>query len=78
FIFGALFGFINSAQQVYVGIYDLGVYFPFAFAGVAIFMSLSSFFNSRFVGKLGIRRLSHVSLLGFIAINAIWTISQMA
>ncbi|MGO7359380.1 multidrug effflux MFS transporter, partial [Rhizobium ruizarguesonis] len=25
FIFGALFGFINSAQQVYVGIYDLGV-----------------------------------------------------
>ena len=27
-VFGALFGFINSAQQVYVGIYGLGVWFP--------------------------------------------------
>ena len=35
FIFGALFGFINSAQQIYVGIYGLGVWFPVAFAGVA-------------------------------------------
>jgi DHA1 family bicyclomycin/chloramphenicol resistance-like MFS transporter len=74
FIFGALFGFINSAQQVYVGIYDLGVYFPFAFAGVAIFMSMSSFLNSRLVGRFGMRRLSHASLLGFITINTIWLI----
>ncbi len=28
FIFGALFGFINSAQQIYVGIYELGRWFP--------------------------------------------------
>ncbi len=41
-------------------------------------MSLSSFFNSRFVGKLGMRRLSHGSLIGFIAINTIWLIVQMA
>ena len=27
-VFGALFGFINSAQQIYVGIYGLGVWFP--------------------------------------------------
>jgi DHA1 family bicyclomycin/chloramphenicol resistance-like MFS transporter len=74
FIFGALFGFINSAQQVYVGIYDLGVYFPFAFAAVAIFMSMSSFLNSRLVGRFGMRRLSHASLLGFITINTIWLI----
>ena len=31
-IFGALFGFINSAQQIYVGIYGLGVWFPVLFA----------------------------------------------
>ncbi|WP_160011957.1 multidrug effflux MFS transporter [Rhizobium sp. 18055] len=75
FIFGSLFGFINSAQQIYVGIYDLGVYFPFAFAGVAVFMSMSSFLNSRLVGKFGMRRLSHGALLGFIAINTIWLIA---
>ncbi|EJL57465.1 MULTISPECIES: multidrug effflux MFS transporter [unclassified Rhizobium] len=77
FIFGSLFGFINSAQQIYVGIYGLGVYFPFAFAGVAVFMSLSSFLNSRLVGKFGMRRLSHGALAGFITINTIWLLALL-
>ncbi len=72
FIFGALFGFINSAQQIYVGIYGLGVWFPVAFAGVAAFMALSSFVNARLVGRFGMRRLSHGALVGFLAINALW------
>lgn len=72
FIFGALFGFINSAQQIYVGIYGLGVWFPVAFAGVAAFMALSSFVNARLVGRFGMRRLSHGALLGFLGVNAFW------
>ncbi|PSH69997.1 MFS transporter [Phyllobacterium brassicacearum] len=72
FIFGALFGFINSAQQIYVGIYDLGVWFPVAFAGVAVTMAFSSFVNSRFVGRFGMRRLSHGALLAFLGINGFW------
>ena len=66
-IFGALFGFINSAQQIYVGIYGLGVWFPVIFACVAGMMAVSSFVNSRLVGRFGMRRLSHGALLGFIA-----------
>jgi DHA1 family bicyclomycin/chloramphenicol resistance-like MFS transporter len=77
FIFGALFGFINSAQQIYVGIYGLGVWFPVAFAGVALFMALSSFVNAKLVGRFGMRKLSHGSLLGFIAINLIWLVVQL-
>lgn len=77
FIFGALFGFINSAQQVYVGIYGLGVWFPVAFAAVALFMALSSFVNAKLVGRFGMRKLSHGSLLGFIAINALWLAVQV-
>ncbi len=77
FIFGALFGFINSAQQVYVGIYGLGLWFPVAFAAVAAFMSLSSFLNSRLVGRFGMRKLSHGALVGFIAVNAIWLTCQI-
>jgi DHA1 family bicyclomycin/chloramphenicol resistance-like MFS transporter len=72
FIFGALFGFINSAQQIYVGIYGLGVWFPVAFAGVAAFMALSSFVNARLVGRFGMRRLSHGALIGFLAVNTLW------
>ncbi len=77
FIFGSLFGFINSAQQIYVGIYELGPYFPVAFAGVALLMALSSFINSRFVGRYGMRRLSHGSLVGFIIVTFIWLMVQL-
>lgn len=77
FVFGALFGFINSAQQVYVGIYELGTMFPVAFAAVAMFMALSSFMNSRLVGRFGMRRLSHGALLGFMAISGIWFVLSL-
>ncbi|SFB38826.1 MFS transporter, DHA1 family, bicyclomycin/chloramphenicol resistance protein [Rhizobium sp. NFR07] len=77
FIFGALFGFINSAQQVYVGIYELGVWFPVAFAAVALFMSVSAFLNSRWVGKLGMRRLSHGAVIGFVGVTFLWLSVQL-
>ncbi|WP_421593793.1 multidrug effflux MFS transporter [Shinella sp. M27] len=72
FIFGALFGFINSAQQIYVGIYGLGVWFPVAFAAVAAFMALSSFVNAKLVGRFGMRKLSHGALVGFLTVNTLW------
>ncbi|MBO6719539.1 MAG: multidrug effflux MFS transporter [Rhizobiaceae bacterium] len=70
-IFGALFGFINSAQQVYVDIYNKGAAFPFYFALVAGTMAIMSFVNSRLVGKFGMRRLAHGALLAFIAVNGV-------
>jgi len=77
FIFGALFGFINSAQQVYVGIYQLGVWFPVAFAAVALFMSISAFLNSRWVGRLGMRKLSHAAIIGFVVVTFLWLSVQL-
>ena len=70
-IFGALFGFINSAQQIYVGLYGLGVWFPVLFACVAGLMAVSSFLNSQLVGRFGMRQLSHGALIGFLAVNTI-------
>jgi DHA1 family bicyclomycin/chloramphenicol resistance-like MFS transporter len=72
FLFAALFGFISTAQQIYVEIYGLGVYFPVAFAAMAGLMSLSSFLNSRIVKHFGMRRLSHFALLVFTGVSAIW------
>jgi MFS transporter, DHA1 family, multidrug resistance protein len=71
-IFGALFGFINSAQQVYVGIYGVGVWFPVLFAAIAGMMAVSSFLNSRLVGRFGMRRLSHGAVVGFLTVSTIW------
>jgi MFS transporter, DHA1 family, multidrug resistance protein len=73
-VFGALFGFINSAQQIYVGIYELGVWFPVVFAGVAGLMALSSFLNSRLVNRLGMRKLSHGAVIGFTIVSAVWLV----
>lgn len=78
FTFGALFGFINSAQQVYVDIYGLGAWFPIIFAAVASLMAVSNFLNSRLVGSLGMRRLSQGALIGFIAISALWFALSLA
>ncbi|MBD0416634.1 multidrug effflux MFS transporter [Oryzicola mucosus] len=71
-VFGALFGFINSAQQVYVGIYGVGVWFPVIFAAIALMMSLSSFLNSRLVVRVGMRRLSHGAVIGLTIVATIW------
>ena len=65
-LLGALFGFINSAQQVFEDIFDMPRSFPRIFAVIALFMALSSFLNSRIVGRLGTRIVSHAALLGFI------------
>ncbi|UYO00632.1 MAG: multidrug effflux MFS transporter [Devosia sp.] len=72
FLFGALFGFISSSQQIYVDIYGLGVYFPIAFAAMAGLMAVSSFTNSRVVRRIGMRRLSHGAMLAFTIFSGIW------
>jgi DHA1 family bicyclomycin/chloramphenicol resistance-like MFS transporter len=62
FFFGALFAFLNCAEQVYVGIYHLGAWFPVVFSLVAMLMAVSNFGNSVLVGRIGQRRLSHAAL----------------
>lgn len=74
FLFGALFGFITSAQQIYVDVYGLGVWFPVAFAAGAAVMAVSSFTNSRAVRHIGLRRISHSAVLVYIAGAAIWLV----
>ncbi|MBU1335615.1 MAG: multidrug effflux MFS transporter [Devosia sp.] len=72
FLFGALFGFISSSQQIYVDIYGLGVYFPVAFAAMAGLMAVSSFTNSVIVRRFGMRRLSHGAMVSFTVVSGIW------
>ncbi|MHB2264889.1 multidrug effflux MFS transporter [Aliihoeflea sp. PC F10.4] len=71
FVFGALFGFINSAQQIYVGLYGVGAWFPVFFGVVAGFMAISSYLNARLVGRFGMRKLAHGALLGFLAVTTL-------
>lgn len=72
-ILGALFAFIGSSPQIYAGLYGMGVWFPLAFAAVASAMALGSFANSRLVRRLGMRRMGHSALLGFLALSLVLT-----
>jgi DHA1 family bicyclomycin/chloramphenicol resistance-like MFS transporter len=69
-VLGLLFAFVFISQQVFTGIYRLGQYFPIAFAGVAVGTAIAGFVNSRLVGRLGMRVISHSALIGFMVIAA--------
>ncbi|MBP2231986.1 DHA1 family bicyclomycin/chloramphenicol resistance-like MFS transporter [Azospirillum agricola] len=67
FMFGSLLSYIGSAQQVFVDIYGLGTLFPVVFGAIAAVMAVASLTNARLVGRLGMRRVSHAAMLGFLA-----------
>ena len=60
---GSLFAFMFSAQQVFTEVFQLGYYFPLAFAAIALGVAIAGFLNSMFVGRLGMRVISHLSLI---------------
>ena len=64
---GALYGFINSVEQIFADAFHAPKLMPLVFAGVAGMMALASLVNSRVVERLGTRRVSHSALLCFVA-----------
>ena len=74
FMFGCLLAYVASAQQVFVDVYALGEYFPIVFGAVASVMAIASFVNSRLVGPLGMRRVSHNALIGFVLVAIVLSI----
>jgi len=70
-VFGALFGFINSSQQLITETFGAGDIFPMIFAICAGSMAFASWSNSRIVERFGARRVSHTALFAFIAVSAV-------
>jgi DHA1 family bicyclomycin/chloramphenicol resistance-like MFS transporter len=69
FMFGCLLAYVASAQQVFVDLFRIGDVFPIVFGAIASAIAFASFANARLVGRLGMHRVSHWALLGFIAIS---------
>lgn len=67
----SLYGFVFSSEQVFTEIYALGNYFPLAFAAIAVGIAVAGFLNARFVGRVGMRVISHGALVGFVAVAGI-------
>lgn len=69
--FGALFGYVNSSQQLVGEHFGAGAWFPLIFGGTALCMALASFSNSRIVERFGARRVSHTALIAYIAVSLV-------
>ncbi len=71
---GALFGYINSSQQLIGEHFGAGERFPLLFALMAGGMAFANFFNSRIVERFGARRVSHAALLAYIVMATLQVI----
>ncbi len=66
-VFGSLFGFLNSSQQLIGEHFGAGQNFAIIFGAAVLGMVAANFTNSRIVERFGARRVSHAALLVFIA-----------
>lgn len=68
---GALFGYLNSSQQLFDKVFGAADFFTIGFAIIAVGIAVSNFTNSRIVERFGARRVSQTALLTFIALGAL-------
>ncbi|WP_291060801.1 multidrug effflux MFS transporter [Hyphomonas sp.] len=76
-VFGALFAFIASSEQVFRQVFGKGDTFALWFAGIAGVMAAANFMNSRLVVKIGMRRISHTALIVFTVLSATLALSTL-
>ena len=68
-LIGAVFGYVNSAQQLIGEHFRAGEWFPAVFGGTAAMMIVSNLVNSRIVEHFGARRVSHTGIFIFIGVS---------
>lgn len=78
FLFGAPMAYVSSAQQIFTDVYPVGGWFPVLFGLVAFGIALASLVNSRLVMRVGMRRLSHGAMIGFLAAGIAMSLSALA
>lgn len=68
-IMASINAFIVSVQQIMFDTFDAGRSFALLFSGIAVWMVLGSYLNSRFVRRFGARRMNQGALLLFLLIT---------
>jgi DHA1 family bicyclomycin/chloramphenicol resistance-like MFS transporter len=68
-MFGSLISYVSMVQQIFADVFHRPSWMPGMFALCAVFMGLASFLNSRIVERFGMRRISHMAMLIYIAVT---------
>ncbi len=71
FLIGGLMAYISTLPQIFAVAFQVPKLMPLIFALCAGFMAVTSFFNVSIVERVGMRRVAHGALIGYIAFNAI-------
>lgn len=66
-LYGVFISYLGSAELIFGDTFDSGGIFPYLFGGVAAVMGLAMIANARIVERVGTRRLSHITLLAYVA-----------
>lgn len=74
FIMGSFMVYLSTAQQIFQDQYKLTDMFPYIFASLAISVGLATFFNSRFVVKYGMMKISYISCIAYTIISVLYVI----
>lgn len=70
-LIGAVFGYVNSAQQLIGEHFEMGDMFPIVFGATAAMMVVSNIVNSSIVERFGARRVSHTGVFVFIVVSMV-------
>jgi MFS transporter, DHA1 family, multidrug resistance protein len=68
---GALFGYLNSSQQMFDKVFNAAEFFTIGFAIIAIGIAVANFTNARVVERFGARRVSQAALITFIILGGL-------
>jgi MFS transporter, DHA1 family, multidrug resistance protein len=70
FGYGALFGYLSSAQQIFVDVFDAGVNFPLYFAVIALISGGAGFLNAFLVIRFGMRPIATFAFGAILVITS--------
>jgi DHA1 family bicyclomycin/chloramphenicol resistance-like MFS transporter len=68
-LLATMFGYINSAQQIFADVFDTPQLFTVYFALTALSMAVASFLNSRIVERIGMRRVAHTAVCALLLVS---------
>ena len=68
-VYGAFVGYLNSSQQIFVKVFNVGDKFPEYFALLALAIGSASFCNSSLVSKFGMRTLVWRALMAMTVLS---------
>ncbi|WP_405572094.1 multidrug effflux MFS transporter [Winogradskyella sp. Asnod2-B02-A] len=71
---GSFMVYLSTSQQIFQVQYDLGAYFPYIFASLAVTIGLATFLNSAIVMRFGMWNLVNIALLAFVVISLTYVI----